>query len=124
MVPTSGEYWRVTLKQDEGKTSPPVYYLQPLDTLGRVIIQGSALNNNNQIACYEAVMFSLRGGENLADKNGKPLTVKTEMRQISSIGKREVVTEETMNLLDEKVIYLIANEVFGLNFLDESQRKN
>lgn len=124
MVPTSGEYWRVTLKRDEDKPSPPVYFLQPLDTLSRVAIQGSALNYSNQLACYEAVMLSLRGGENLIDKNGKPLTVKTEMRQISSAGKREVVTEETMNLLGEKVIYLVANEVFGLNFIDENQRKN
>lgn len=109
-----------TLKKDRGSENPPVFHLAKLDNLQRAhVLKGIDRDvQGDYVTLYNCTKFALKGWEGA--KGEAKLTEIT----IGGISKRTVLSDESMNALDEDWIYEIGNEVLIQNFVTEKDRKN
>ena len=70
------------------------------------------------------VRYGLRGWKGVKDKTGKEVEFGVEEISISGVGKRPVVTDETLKRLPLRVIVLIGLEIIKDNVVSENQAKS
>lgn len=70
------------------------------------------------------VRFGLKGWKNLKDSKGNAIEFTTEDKVFAGLGKRNVVSDSSLNRLDLKWIIELGYKIISLNMVTEQEVKN
>ena len=121
-----------SLEQDKSEDKT-IFILGVIDSLTRAYIDdvnsiksedGTVSDSAVHNKYIQFVKFGLRGWRNLKDKDGKEIEFKTVEQTFSRLGKRTVVSDESIKALDLLWIIELGLHIVAHNKLSRDEIKN
>lgn len=120
-----------TLKSDNSEDKT-VFKLGVFDSQEKLYVHSKILNTKlsntedvvDETVYIPLVKFGLKGWANLKYADGKQVDFETVETTIQNIGKRKVIKDDLLNLLDMEWIVELGEEIFRLNFLTPEEKKS